>query len=168
MKLHLTLLGLFIGISCFGQNDYDSWDQNYSEVNVDSYINFHKLYADSVKMQKKNNYFLELSPLRHRFMVKYLGSKKSISTDTLHFIKKICKLQIGDTTFIDTYYQNEYLFETTNGLKIWVPMQNTLENDFKKEVKKNKNVLLYCACFIELTIEGRFNMVFIANEFIKQ
>lgn len=153
---------------CKGQSDYEQWNKVYTEVDIDQYITSSTQYADSVKQLEKNNYYMVVTPTRRRFVVKNLDIKKSISSDTLDFIKKIYKFQNGNETAINTYYQKECLFETGNGLHIWIPILNTLESDFKKEVKKNKDVLLYCTVFIELTYDGKYYLVFIMNDFLAQ
>jgi len=166
MKRLIFLLILLKSLCSFGQdNAWKTWDERYKPVNYIDLIESEKHYADSVENNPNIvQYFTRID--NYKFVAKYLGKVRPISQDVIYSMQRVYKLFIGDSKNLNKLVTSEFLFDI-EGIKVWMPIQLVLEGDFKKEVKKSQNAVLYCL-FMNEHGEGKvlYNTFFI-SEFYK-
>jgi len=166
MRRLILLLVLFRCICSFGQdNGWKTWDERYKSVSYVDLIAFEKHYADSVESDKSIvQYFSRID--NYKLLATFLGETRPIHEDIMRSMQRVYKLFIGDSQRIDKLVASEFLFDI-EGNKVWIPIQKVLEGDFKKEVRKGQNAVLYCL-FMNEHGEGKelYNTLFI-SEFYK-
>lgn len=166
MKSIIFLLVFLKCLSSFGQdNAWKTWDERYKPVNYIDLIESEKHYADSVESNPNIvQYFSRID--NYKLVARYLGKSRSIDKEVIFSMQRVYKLFIGDSQKLNKLVTSEFLFDI-KGIKVWMPIQQVLEGDFKKEIKKDQDVVLYCL-FMNEHGEGKvlFNTLFI-SEFYK-
>lgn len=142
---HFTYLMIFFVLFSIcklnGQNA--NWNDNYRITDVTHLITYEKTYSDSVdKGLIAGMTYSSMRPIR--FVANYTGEKRKITPQTKSRMKGVYKFW-GDKRFLSLFDQieSEYEFSINNQI-FWFAIQSKLEKDFKREVKRNKNVVLYC------------------------
>lgn len=161
---HPFILVLFISLSfnLAAQTTPDSWDKNYPAINFEELIEFENQYANSInKNPKATKYYTRVNNVK--FPARYLGEKRPLDASRLKSMKRVFKLYLGNPSQLDKLVENEYKFQVGK-YEYWFPMQVSLEKDFKKEIKKNKSVNLYCLFMNEHSTTELFN-IFLISEF---
>lgn len=77
-------------------------------------------------------------------VAKYLGEYRNIDSMKLNLLNGIFK-SIGANGLIDKYKIEVFL--NIDGLNFWFPLQDTLVNFWKEEIKKDDNVIVYFRIF---------------------
>jgi len=143
-----TILFCFLFLTVYdgySQDAWATWDQNYQVKNYDSLISSEVKYARKVESDPSEvQYYCRNKG--YKFIAHYLGKSRPMDSLVLQSIQRVYKLTQG--TWPEIKIVNEYLFEI-NGIEVWAPMQQQIEKAFKKEIKKNGEVTLYCAFFNE-------------------
>jgi len=156
---------IILSLGAFSQNPWDQWDKNYKEVDISELLNFEKAYADSVDRGLiEGKYYARID--KFRFSAYYTGEKREISEETKKSMKNAYKLyaaQRDQLSLLDEV-RFEYKF-TIDNVDYWFSMQSALDKDFKKEVKKDDEVYLYCLFLNEHQVNGKLTNSFLISEF---
>jgi hypothetical protein len=167
MKLIFPLIAvLIISQSAFAQSNWDSWDENYQEKNITDLLKYEKLYADSVDNGLiEGKYYLRMD--NYRFPALYTGERREIPDSVNASMKRVYKMY-GNIEYLPVIDQVsfEYQFKIDDSL-LWISMQSILDKAFKKEVKKNDTIYLYCLFLNEHTFKGQLYNSFLISEFRK-
>ncbi|MCB0505089.1 MAG: hypothetical protein KDC58_06255 [Cyclobacteriaceae bacterium] len=164
MKRFLTFFLLTLSISSYSQdNPYESWDNNYKEVDFKRLIKMEIAYADSVENNPEETQFF-VRQEGYRFEAIFTGNWRNINQTQIDVMKKVYKLFSGNSEILDTI-KKEVEIKLDSGT-IWMPIQPILEKPFKKEVKKNSSVYLYTLFFNMHTVSGELYNIFLISEFI--
>jgi hypothetical protein len=167
MKLIFNILILFtFSISAYTQDEWDSWNNNYRERNVTDLIKFEKLYADSVDQGLIiGKYYLRMD--NYRFSAQFTGKKRDIPDSIKSSMRRVYKVY-GNPDYLPIIdaLKYEYQFQI-DGNTYWISMQSILDKSFKKEVKKDDFVYLYCLFLNEHGLSGELYNTFLISEFRK-
>ena len=155
---------LVIFLSAYSQNDRDTWDKNYNEINVTDLFHFEKLYADSVDHGLiEGKYYMRMD--NFRFSALFTGNKRKISDSIKASMIRVYKVY-GNHDFLPIIdkvkYEYEFLIDNNT---YWISMQSVLDKPFMKEIKKDDNVYLYCLFLNEHGIKGELYNSFLISEF---
>ena len=167
LKHVLLTLAIAFAFSAAGyaQGGNTDWDANYPEVDISEILRYEQQYADSVKAADGNiAYYFRMG--KYRFEVTYLGQKRKLDPEVMRSMKNVFKLTAGNPEQLDGLIENEYLFQVGDQ-QFWAPIQKQLEKPFKEEVKKGRNVLLYCLLLNERSSRGLYNTLLI-SEFLAE
>lgn len=158
-------LGFWVSVeNACAQNGFESWNENYRQIDLSDILKFEQAYADSIDATLgKSNYYTRIA--KYRFMATYLGESRKIEDGVMHSMLNVFKLFGGDTEAIKSNVKTEYLFKVGD-YTFWAPIQNQLEKPLKKEVKKGEAVRLYCLFLNEHSSNGLYNSLLI-SEFYK-
>ena len=164
MRKTILILLLLNAISSFSQdNPWKTWDERYKSIEYKQLIEYEKQYADSVENNPEiAQYFTRIG--NYKLIGKYLGESRRIKKDVLLSMMRVFKLFIGNPEKLYKSISSEFLFEI-EGEKVWFPIQQVLETDFKKEIKKNDNVVLYCLFLNEHSQDKVLYNTFLVSEF---
>ena len=165
MKKIILLIALTIPlISIYSQSSFSEWDKNYKIKEPTEIIKSEISYAKKVENDTlETQYYLALET--YRFLVKYTGNEREINEETMHSMHNVLSIRLGKKDVIN--YDNvdtEFEF-ISNGQKIWMPIQSVLKKDFKKEIKKGDEVLLYTLFMNEHTVDKKLYNTFYISEF---
>ncbi len=155
---------MFICQNTIAQSEWESWNQNYEEKNITDLIKSEKIYADSVDRGLiEGDYYLRMDS--YRFSAVYTGEKREIADSIKASIRRVYKVR-GNKEHLpiidDIRY--EYRFKI-DGVDYWISMQSILDKPFKKEVRKDDTVYLYCLFLNEHGTEGELFNSLLINEF---
>lgn len=161
--LLLILLSNTLLLSIQAQDGWETWDQNYALVKYNDVIAKEKAYALKVENDSSEvQYFARID--KYKINAKYLGEQRAIEANTLASMKRVFKLFIGNDGDLDNMAKNEFLFEI-EGNRVWLPIQQVLEKDFKKETKKISVLSLYCLFINEHSENKDIYNIFFISEF---
>ena len=111
----------------------------------------------------EGDYYMRMDS--YRFSATYTGEKREIPDSIKASIKRVYKV-FGNKEHLaiidDVKY--EYKFNI-DGAEYWLSMQSVLDKPFKKEVKKDDTVYLYCLFLNEHGTEGELFNSLLINEF---
>jgi len=168
MKYSLyTILLLSVSLSCFSQDEFESWNRRYRKTNISEVIRLETAYADSVnKGLIEGKYYARYD--LYRIEADYLGEQREMADSIKTSMKNVNKL-FGAKEFLPviTNVKKEYLFRIA-GNEYWFPIQQALEEDFQHEIKKQDTVTLYCIFFNEHRWNGALYNTFLISEFRKE
>ena len=169
MKKHILFLlfSLLLSLKSFSQDQNNSWDKNYTPINVLELLNEEKEYAKSVENDTTiPPYYYRVG--KYRFEAKYLGEKRKLEKDIRNSMMNVYRLHI-DTNLenLNKLLGNELLFEV-EGQSIWMPIQIKLEGALDVELKKGDICLLYCLFLNEHTLNNILYNTFFISEFVKE
>lgn len=162
-----TILGALIFSHCAGaQSDLDSWNENYQEKNIVDLIKYEKLYADSVDQGMiEGKYYLRMD--NYRFSALYTGEKREIPDSIKASMKRVYKVY-GNKEYLPIIDEIRYEYQFIIDQSIcWISLQSILDKAFKKEVKKDDTIYLYCLFLNEHTFKGQLYNSFLISEFRK-
>ena len=168
MKLPHILISVFLFVSLQGvaqEEHYATWNKNYPEKNVGKVLEAEEQYASKV-----DNGEVESSPSynrmdKMRFKAIYTGNERPVLTKTRETMKFVFKF-FGNHKFLYVFdeIQKEYEFQVGDQ-KLWLAIQNRIDPYFVKEVKKNKEVMLYCLFFNAHPQKNDLRNYFLISEF---
>lgn len=159
--IFLLLCNIFSSYS--QDNPWKTWDERYKTIDFNHLIETEKHYADSIENDPKIvQYFCRIG--NYKLIGKFLGETRQIKNDVFLSIKRVYKLFIGNPDKLDKLVVSEFTFEI-DGVKVWFPIQQVLEKDFKKEIKKGKSAVLYCLYFNEHSQDNVLYNTFFISEF---
>lgn len=167
MKQIFTLLVVFlISHYAIAQSEWDSWNKNYQEINITELISSEKIYADSVDRGLiEGNYYLRMDS--YRFSAVYSGERREIPDSIKASMKRVYTVY-GHKEYLrlidDVRFEYQFMI---NGEVFWISMQSILDKPFKKEVRKDDTVYLYCLFLNEHGTEGELFNSLLINEFRK-
>ncbi len=163
MNKILIILICLLNLQAFGQNEWESWDKNYTEVSLTDICNAEKQYAERVEQDKNiPQYYARID--KYKIKAKYLGEFKKLDAQVLNSMKNVFTLYIGNPDQLNEMVKNKCLFEI-EGYRIWLPVQKVLEKSLKKELKNGDNVILYCLFMNEHSHDGHLSNIFFVSEF---
>ncbi len=163
-KTLLTIACLFFAHIGFCQdNPYDSWNENYSEIELDELLQYEKKYADSIENNPDAVQFYARED-GYRFEGTFTGKWRDITSERINSMKIVHKIFAGEHPIFDQIQKEVEVHSGANSL--WMPIQPNLEKSFKKEVKKNKQVYLYALYFNKHSEDGTLENIFFISEFI--
>lgn len=164
MKKTILILSLFISISIFSQNGYESWDKTYTLSNAEKIIQAEVDYAKEVEKENpQGRYYIAMN--KFRFLAEFTGRERAITEETLSSMKRVFKMKTGSAKILNNLVSKEFEFNIGSS-KIWMPMQNPLIEAFKNEVKVNSKVLLYALFTNEHKFKGGIINTFLISEFL--
>ena len=166
MRNFLTICLIFLTSFSNAQNPWESWDKNYQSISYSEVISSENNYADSVERNPNiAQYFARLD--KYKIKAIYTGKFRPIDKGVLQSIKNVYKLFVGNPEQLDKMVENEALFKV-DGKEVWFPMQLTLEEPLKNEVRKGKKIILYCLFLNEHTDSKILRNTFLISEFRTQ
>lgn len=166
-KNFCVILLLFVSIACFSQDEFESWNKRYREINLTDLIRFENLYADSVNNGLiEGKYYTRLK--LYRITAECLGEERELADSIKASMKNVNKL-VGDKEFLPVIaaVKKEYLFRI-DGNDYWFPIQNVLEEPFQNEIMAHDRVTLYCVFFNEHRWNKALYNTFLISEFRKE
>jgi hypothetical protein len=138
----ISFIICLISFTTYGQEGFETWDQNYPEVDILEIISLEVKYADSIEANTEiPQYFSRID--KYSFNAIYTGEKRSLDESVLASMKRIFKLYIGNSAQVNELVNKEYLFKIGTQ-EFWMPVQIQLEKPLKKELNKDDEVKLYC------------------------
>lgn len=167
MRKLFLILFVLTSLWSYSQEYWDSWNENYTEIDPIEMIKLEFKYADSIRSNDVNDdYFLRMDT--YRFSATYLGVKRDIPDSTKQSMSRVYKI-FGNPDYLAMIKDLKYEYQFNIGDEIiWIPMQNLLNKAFKKEVNKSDNVYLYCLYLNEHTLDGILFNNFLISEFYKK
>ena len=160
----LVLVTISLSVNAQHEDYWKSWDDNYRTADVIKIVNSETAYADSVnKGLIKGDSYSRIS----KYKVKGIraGQQRAISPELKQTIAAVFKVYNVDTKFLDMV-EYEVLMEC-DGKQVWMPIQTSLINPFKKEIPKGTESYLYCL-FVNAHHQKELTNVFIISEFAKE
>jgi len=82
-------------------------------------------------------------------------------------MRNIFKLFVGKPELLDGLVDDEVLFRLGDA-DIWMPIQKKILKALKEEVKKDKNVVLYCYYFTNHDSKKKLFNTFLISEFVSE
>ncbi len=162
----ITSILLILTIQCYGQDQWETWDKRYREINYKELIDSEKQYADKTEKNKEiAQYYSRLD--NYKITAKFIGKTRPIDNNVLMSMKRVFKLFIGKPDQLDDVVKKEFLFEI-GGSEVWMPIQTQLEKPLKKEIKKGTETILYCLFLNEHLQEGKIYNTLLISEFRKE
>jgi hypothetical protein len=167
MKNKILIVGILVFFNTgfiYSQDNFDTWDKNYPEIDFGSVIEEEQKYADSIESNSTSQYYSRID--KYRFDAVYTGEKRVVEDSVFKSMKRVFKLYSGNPDVLNELVKYEYKFKAGNQ-EVWFPMQSQLEKPFKKEIKKNETVKLYCMFMNEHGSKKRLFNIFLISEFKK-
>ena len=163
--IFLFMFSLALTASLRAQDDWSEWNKKYQAINYSELVNFEKKYADSVEKDTSiEQNFARIG--KYRVKAKYLGQKRNIDAEVQKSMEWVYKLFIGKPDDLRKMLKTEFLFEI-EGVEVWAPIQNQMEDAFIEEIPKNTELALYCLFFNEHTLKGKLFNTLLISEFKK-
>jgi NADH:ubiquinone oxidoreductase subunit C len=148
---------------------WNSWNNNYKDINFSNLINFELNYADSVNQNvSTSDYYGRID--KYRFSAIYSGNKREIPLVSKESMKRVCSIYDKTDSFSINIVNNikyEYQFYIDNK-SYWFALQAVLENPFAQEIKSGTEVYLYCLFLNEHTSDKILFNSFLISEFRKR
>lgn len=163
MKSIFTIFLIFISLQLLAQDEWESWDKNYKEVNFSRICNLEKAYADSIEKNKDiPQYYSRLD--KYKIKATYLGKFQVIDSNIFRSMKNVFKQYIGNPEKLEGMIEHECLFQI-DGYLVWLPIQEVLRKALINEVIPTKEMELYCLFMNEHSSKGQLNNIFLVSEF---
>jgi hypothetical protein len=160
-----TIVFLFIAHFSVGQNDvWESWDNNYKEIDITALLKREQKYADSIDNDPNAEKFY-LRQDGYRFKGTFTGQWRDLSADRRAVMKFNYKLFTGESEIFDQTTKEVQIM--IDDQIIWMPIQPVLVKPFKKEIKKNRDTYLYTVFFNQHKMDGSLYNIFFISEFKK-
>ena len=155
---------LLLSQNAFSQVEGDSWDVNYPERNFRELLKYEKAYADSVDRGLiEGRYYVRMD--KYKFPARYTGLKREIPDSIKASIKRVYTLQ-GNKEYMPVIEKIRYQYQfNIDGVLYWFAMQAVLDKPFKKEIRKDEGVYLYCLFLNEYKENGELFNSFLISEF---
>lgn len=163
------LLPILLFIPCIlsAQDDpWHTWNNNYREVDVIALLDREQKYADSIDSDPKAVKFYTRQS-GYRFEGVFTGRLRKLSDDRREAMKSTFKLFSGENPIFDET-REEVEIRLTNNQTLWLPIQPQLVKPFKKEIRKDRSVYLYCLYFNQHKNDGSLYNIFFISEFKKR
>ena len=167
MKTLFAFTLAFISIVSFAQDNWDNWNDTYTEVDPIKIIQLEKQYADSIQSNDvADDYYLRMDT--YRFSAQYLSGKRAINESTKKSMARAYKM-LGNPDYISLINKLKFEYQFKIGSDtLWFSIQNVLNKSFKKEIKKSDQVYLYCLFLNEFSYDGVLYNSFLISEFYKE
>ena len=163
MKKTFLILFVIISNSIYSQNGFEDWDKNYKYKSAEKIIQAEIEYAKEVeKDTTEGHYYVAMD--KFRFIAEFTGNERQISPEVFNSMKRVFKIKLGSAEVLNGLVSKEFEFNIGNS-KIWMPIQNQLIDDFKNEMTKGKNVLIYTLFTNEHQFKGGIINTFLISEF---
>jgi hypothetical protein len=164
-RIALAFIFSSLVLLTYAQSGWESWDANYPKTNFKNIIDSENAYARKVESDSaETQYYNRLD--KYKVEAKYLGKTRAINVNVLSSMKRVFKLYIGNPEQLDEMAKTEVLIEI-EGEKVWMPIQEPLLVDFKKEIKDGNYVTLYCLFLNEHSQDKTLYNTFFISEFRK-
>lgn len=141
---------------------WESWDKKYQEVNIPLLLEQEQHYADSIENDPDAAKFYTRQK-GYRFKGTFTGQWRALTNERREVMKLTYKIFTGENPIFDQT-KNEVQIQIGDHL-VWMPIQAVLEEDFKKEIKKGKDVYLYTLYFNHHKQDGTLYNIFFISEF---
>jgi hypothetical protein len=165
MMKKLIALALFLSsFSLYAQNDFEEWDKNYKEIDLNEIIRQEKLYADTVeKATPEGDSYARMD--RYRFPAEFTGEKRELTNIRRSIMKATYKLfGVKDNLNHFDLIKSEYQFNI-DGEIYWFAIQPQLEEPFNAEIEKGSIAYLYCLYLNMHTTKNELYNLFLLSEF---
>jgi hypothetical protein len=153
------ILVVFLLVGCRFAYGQSSWD-NYKPRTLNEIIKRHS-HPEAFKVDS----FLTANTFPSQVKVTYTGTSRKIPVAKKAHISDWVKMFKADMGLVDLF-ETELLF-IENSVEYWLPVQKQVIPYFEQELKKGETVTLFTIWIGAKKIEGKWNWVFLVNEFEK-